>query len=253
MADMATVQRLRIAPVKGLASVVRREIQLDEDGVAEDRRVLLLHADGSVVTMRRLPELVRIVPDLDLDAGTLSVTLPGGNRVSSALDTVTEPACSRLYGRDRPGRILPGDVADALSAFAGEPVRVLVADRTGVGWDEGPVSLISRASAAAVAPPDDGSGLGRFRMLIEVDGTEAFEEDRWVGHRLRIGAAVVRVAEPLQRCVVIERDPHTGVKDWAGLKSLAATRGSDRLTLGVFGSVDAPGSVRVGDDVQVLD
>lgn len=248
---MVTVQQLRIAPVKGLASVLRSSIDLDVDGVPEDRRVLLLHADGSVVTLRRLPQLVRTVPDLDLVGGTLTVSLPDGTTAVSSLAESQGRVTARLFGKDRTGSLLPGRVADALSASAGEPLRVMVADRTGIGWDEGPVSLIGRASATAVGSPEDGSGLARFRMLIEVDGLEAFEEDRWVGERLRIGGAVVRVAEPLERCVVIERHPDTGERDWAGLKTLAATRGSGRLTLGVFAFVDVPGTIRVGDEVQL--
>jgi uncharacterized protein YcbX len=248
---VVTVQQLQVAPVKGLAMVRRAEIHLDADGVAEDRRVLLLHADGSVVTMRRLPTLVRVRPELDLVAGTLSVTLPDGSTAVSPLDAVGGRVGTRLFGKERVGRLLPGNVADALSAHVGEPLRVLVAEGAGVGVDEGPVSIVSRASAAAVDSPDDGSGLPRFRMLIEVDGDEPFVEDGWVGRRLRIGEAAVDVSHNLSRCLVIHHHPVTGEKDWAGLRALASHRGPDRLTLGVIAVVASAGTVRVGDAVHV--
>lgn len=245
------VERLQIAPVKGLAAVPRRELVLEPDGVAEDRRVLLLHADGSVVTMRRLPSLVQVVPDLDLEAGTLSVTLPDGSTASSRLSGTTDRAESLLYRKLRTGRLLPGAVADALSALAGEPLRVLVGDRTGVGWDEGPVSLVSAASAAAVASPDGGGGLGRYRMLIEIDGAEPFAEDSWSGRSVAIGGTVLAVSHPLGRCLVINHSPHTGERDWGGLKTLAAVRGADRVTLGVIATVEQPGRIQVGDEVRL--
>jgi uncharacterized protein YcbX len=246
-----TVERLQVAPVKGLAALSRRQIELEADGVAEDRRVLLLHADGSVVTMRRHPELVQVVPDLDLAAGRIAVRLPDGTVACSPLDEAGEPIVSTLFGKERTGRVLPGAVAQALSGFAGEPLRVVVAESTGVGWDEGPVSLISRASAVAVGSPDDGPGLPRYRMLIEVDGDSPFVEDGWVGAEVSLGTARIRISHSLDRCLVINHSPVTGKKDWPGLKTLAASRGPDRLTLGVIASVERPGIVRVGDEVVV--
>ena len=143
-------------------------------GVAEDRRLLLLRADGAVVTMRKFPELVRVLPDLDLATGTLAVTLPDGTVWLRRRRRVTS-----TYGR----------------------VRV------GLGWDEGPVSVLGGASAAAVTtPPDgdhDGLSTSRYRMLIEVEGSAPFEEDSWVGGPVRIGQVRVRVTHALERCVVI--------------------------------------------------
>ena len=251
---MVSVVRLQVVPVKGLAAVLRQQVQLEVDGVAEDRRLLLLRADGAVVTMRKFPELVRVVPDLDLANGILTVTLPDGTSAASSLAAAGEQVTSHLYGRDRPGRVVPGPVADALSSLAGESLRLVLTERVGLGWDEGPVSVLGRASAAAVAtPPDrqDHEALSteRFRMLIEVDGTAPFEEDSWVGGPVRIGEVLVRVTHALERCVVINHHPRTGAKDWPGLKTLVA-RGRDQLTLGVIAQVDQTGIIRIGDPVE---
>jgi uncharacterized protein YcbX len=248
-----TVARLQVVPVKGLAALPRAQVHLEADGVAEDRRLLLLRADGAVVTMRKFPELVRVLPDLDLAAGTLAVTLPDGTRAASDLAAAGETVTSHLYGRDRPGRVVPGAVADALSGLAGEPLRLVLTERMGLGWDEGPVSVLGGASAAAVTtPPDgdrDGLSTSRYRMLIEVEGSAPFEEDSWVGGPVRIGQVRVRVTHALERCVVINHHPRTGAKDWPGLKTLVA-RGRDQLTLGVIARVDQTGVIRVGDLVE---
>lgn len=246
---MAVVAALRVAPVKGLATISRDSVHLDDLGVAEDRRVLLLAQDGSVITLRRHPHLVQITPDLNLERGTLAVTLPDGAVATTPLDDAGDHAQAELYGKQRPGRLLPGEVAEALSSAAGEAVRVLVAERTGVGWDEGPVSILGRASAAAVG---GGRDRARYRMLVELDGTDPYEEDTWVGKHVKLGEALVQVTHPLERCVIITQSPATGDKDWEGLHALAAERGPDRLCLGVIAGVVTPGVVRIGAPVRVL-
>lgn len=247
---MPHVAQLRIAPVKGLATVSPQEVLLGPDGVAEDRRVLLLDADGSVITVRQRPDLVQVVPDLDLAAGQLTVTLPDGATATSPLADVAGPVSTTLFRRERHGRLLPGAVADALSAFTGTSVRVLVADGPGVGPDEGPVSVVSRASVHEVDTPDDDDG--RYRMLLTLDGCEAYTEDGWAGRQVRVGEAVLDVSHPLGRCLVIEHDPRTGERDWRGLKTLAVRRGRDQMTLGVIAFVATPGRIRTGDEVAPL-
>ncbi|RZS89672.1 uncharacterized protein YcbX [Motilibacter rhizosphaerae] len=239
------VSRLQVAPVKALAPVEAAELRLDRDGVAEDRRLFLLDAAGKVLTIRQAPALGSVVPVLDLAAGALELLLPDGGRVAGALDDLGEEVTATLYGRERPGRVVRGPFAAALSAVAERPVRLVLAPRTGVGWDEGPVSLVSRASTLAVEPPS--APARRFRMLVEVDGPAAYAEDGWVGQELALGAAVVRVTHPLERCVVIEHDPTSGSQDWRGLKRLVADRGA--VTLGVIAEVVEPGTVRLGDAV----
>jgi hypothetical protein len=249
-----TVSRLHVSPVKSLALVPRQQVRLDADGVADDRRVFLLRADGTVVTIRRFPTLVRVTPELDLDAGALTVTFPDGHTVASDLAVAGEAVRARLFGKDRHGRVLPGPVADALSEYVGEPLRVVFAERVGVGWDEGPVSLLGEASAAAVETPPaaNGDGSTRYRMLIEVQGTKPYEEDSWVGREVRVGDVRLSVTQSLERCVVITYNPMSGNKDWAGLNAIIDHRGRDQLTLGVIASVSEPGVLRVGDPVEPI-
>jgi uncharacterized protein YcbX len=246
-----TVDALTIAPVKALAAVRRLAVRLDPDGVAEDRRLFLLRPDGSVATQRRHPALTAVVPDLDLVEETLSVTFPDGTVARSDLQPVGEPVHATLFGKARPGRLVEGEVAEALSAYVGEPLR-LVLGPVGVGWDEGPVSLVSTASIDAVGVPEEPAvdPAARFRMLVEVGGLVPFDEEDWVGRDVRIGQAVVAVTHRLGRCVVIEHSPRTGAKDWSGVRTLAELRGPQAVTLGVIGTVRTPGVIRVGDVVE---
>lgn len=248
---MAVVRTLRVAPVKGLGSVMRERITIDDQGVAADRRALLIDAAGAVVTLRSHPQLVRVTADVDLDARVLRVTLPDGSAAASDMNEAGDAMRAELYDKTRQGRVLGGAVAEALSEVAGEPIRVLLADQTGVGWDEGPVSILGSASAAAVGGADRDSA--RYRMLIEVAGTQPFEEDGWIDRDVQVGDAVVRVTHQLQRCVIITQSPATGQKDWEGLHALAEHRGRDLLCLGVIAEVVSPGTVTIGASVSPLD
>src|SRR3954471_11926270 len=178
---MPSVAALTIAPVKSLASVRRHEVMLERDGVAEDRRMLLLGPDDSVVTQRRHPSLTAVVPDLDLARRALRVTFPDGTVASSELRPNGEPLHATLFGKARRGRLVAATVSQALSEYVGEHVRLMLADTVGVGWDEGPVSLVSTSSIMAVGAPtgDACSAADRFRMLVEV--TDALPTRRTPG------------------------------------------------------------------------
>lgn len=251
---MLHVSRLQIAPVKSLASVTVPRVYVDREGVAEDRRLYLLGQDGRVVTLREHPQLSQVVPTLDLARATLEIVLPDGSLGTARLDELGEPVTATLFGKDRPGRVVKSGLTDHLSDYVGEPLRLVLADRTGTGWDEGPVSLVSRASMAALEPPGDAASQARrFRMLLEVEGAGVFEEDTWTGSRVAVGEAVLRISQPLGRCVIITQPPEADGTAWPGLKRLAAERGAERLSLGVVADVELPGAVALGDAVELLD
>src|SRR5260370_35093160 len=50
---------------------------------------------------------------------------------------------------------------------------------------------------------------GRFRANLYLEGLEPEEELRWLGRRIRTGAAELEVVSRCERCVVITRDPDT--------------------------------------------
>jgi len=251
---MPSVAALTIAPVKALSSVRRHEVMLERDGVAEDRRMLILGPDDSVVTQRRHPSLTAVVPDLDLARRSLRLTFPDGTVATSELRPTGDPLHATLFGKARSGRLVAATVSEALSEYVGEHVRLVLADPVGVGWDEGPVSLVSTSSIMAVGAPtgDACSAADRFRMLVEVTDALPYEEDSWVGRDLQLGEATVRVSHRLGRCVVIDHSPVTGAKDWPGVRTIARTRGPDSVMLGVIAEVVRPGTVRVGDCLEQL-
>lgn len=148
----------------------------------------------------------------------------------------------------------------AISAFVGRPLTLLWADEGAVDRTPrgGSVSLVSRASLeklreeAGLDEPVDGR---RFRMLFEIDGVGAHEEDEWMGSEVRVGEATIVVNGDVGRCVVTSRNPDTGVPDLPTLATLVSYRREGKLEplpFGVYGSVVTPGRVRVGDIARPL-
>ena len=118
-----------------------------------------------------------------------------------------------------------------------------------------PVSLVSLASVERIGAEGgrDGSiGAGRFRMLLEVDGLQAHEEDSWLGRSVHVGAATIYVAKHCARCVITTMNEATGESDFPTLKTIARYRGVDDgdLNFGMYASVLQPGTIRVGDPVE---
>ena len=85
---------------------------------------------------------------------------------------------------------------------------------------------MSVASLHALAPALDGAvpDARRFRMTLTVDGVDAWAEEAWKDRELAVGGAVLRVDDPVPRCVVTTRDPDDGHRDVPVLKALAELR-----------------------------
>lgn len=246
-----------IAPVKALHVVNPEEVELTHAGVPGDRRFWLVDSSRRLVNGKGHPELMQVRPEWDEASRRLTLRFPDGSVVDGEVEP-GEPFEAELYGTPHPSRTVPGPWQDALSEFAGEPLTLLWSERGAVdrGADHGGwASLISRASLeqlraeARVPEAIDGR---RFRMLFEVDGIEAHEEDSWLGRRVAIGGAVIAPLGDVGRCVVTTCDPDTAVSDLNTLKLLAGYRPdgvTEPLPFGIWCDVVQAGLVRLGDPV----
>ncbi len=93
-------------------------------------------------------------------------------------------------------------------------------------------------------------------MLMDLEDATAHEEDTWIGKRIRIGDAVLRVTKPDARGAMTPHDPDTGEPDLDTLRTIISYRGlreGKHADLGVLADVEQPGRVRLGDEVVPLD
>jgi uncharacterized protein YcbX len=254
------VVRISIAPVKSLHLVNPNEIELGTAGVTGDRRFWLVDADRRLVNGKRHPELMRVHSQWNEESHRLALTFPDGSVVAGEAEP-GEPFEAELYGTPHPSRTVHGPWEEALSRFAGEALTLLWSE--GGAQDRGNdrggwASVVSRGSLermraeAGAADSVDGR---RFRMLFEIDGVEAHEEDSWLGRRVAIGEAEIVPVGDIGRCVVTTCDPDTAVSDFDTLKLLAGYRRDgvvEPLPFGVYCDVAVPGRVRVGDPVRLV-
>jgi uncharacterized protein YcbX len=252
-----TVSRLSVAPVKGMALVHPDEISLEPFGVAANRRFFVVDEDGRRYGQIRDGTLVRIQPSYDETSGRLTLRFPDGT-VVDGVPQLGETVVTDFYGRPVRGRVVDGDWSDAISRFVGRPLRLVRCDEPGAGVDRdlGTVTMLSDASLDELARQAhvDGVDARRFRMLIGIAGCEPHEEDSWLGGRVRVGTAVVRLHEQVGRCAITTQNPDSGVPDLDTLREIKRYRGmrDKDIDFGVFGEVEAPGRVRVGDAIEPL-
>ena len=250
---------MSIAPVKSLGLVHPDEVTLEIGGVRGNRRFWLVDEGGRLFNNKRNGPMVRVVSEWDEESRVLALTFPDGSRVEETVE-LGDPVDALMYRHPHPSRRVVGPWEEAIARYVGQPLTLLYAEQHAVdrGYAGGTVSLVSRASlerlreeAGADAPVDG----RRFRMLFEIDGVGAHEEDAWLGTHVQVGDATIVLNGDIGRCVVTSHHPDTGVTDLDTLGTLAAYRREGRnepLPFGVYGAVVVPGRVRVGDAVLPL-
>ncbi|WP_432478848.1 MOSC domain-containing protein [Nocardioides sp. GXQ0305] len=242
------VARIGFTPVKGARHRTHASVSLTREGPQGDRVFCLVDpvTDRCLRTVEN-PTLLRACASWD---GTvLSVDLPSGT-VAGEPGRTGEVRRVDYWGRATDLEVVQGPWAAAYSAHLGRDV-VLAAGAPGAVVYGGAVTLVTSASLARLAEevgaPVDGA---RFRATFELDSGEVgpHVEEEWVGRRLRIGTAEVRVRRVVQRCAVIDLDPASGVRDLGLLAALARywpARGE--VAFGLDAEVTVPGEVGTGD------
>jgi uncharacterized protein YcbX len=252
---VGTVSRLSVAPVKGLAQHHPDEITIERTGVPGNRQFLLLDERNRLFSGIRHGRMVGIVAEYRRDPDRLSLRFPDGTVVEDEVRLGAAEVVD-LWDTPRPSHVVEGPFSAALSEFVGKPLRLLRADEEGGAWDEHVVSMLSEASLEELGRrsghegPVDGR---RFRMLVTVAGVGPHEEDEWIGRHVRLGEAVVTVVETCVRCATTTQNPENGQRDFDTLRLIPAYRGfaeGKHVEFGVYGDVEEPGRVRVGDPVE---
>jgi len=202
-------------PAKSLQGEQLPEATVQLDGLAGDRIVHIRDA-GGVITGRQAGRLI-------------------------ALRSVTGPAGEPLI-EGHPWR---SEAAGALVRAAAGPAAELAA-WTGIERNDILPLLIATDGEVARWGADR-----RRRPNLLLSGAEPFEERGWPGQALRIGSELVVGVDSVRlRCIVVTYDPDTGEHDREHLRRVHREFGG-RLALNCW--VIQPGTVRRGDDVEVVD
>lgn len=249
---MVHLDRILVYPIKSLDSATVESAAIVENGALEwDRRYALVDEAGRFVNGKRERKIHRIGAHYDLDRETVTLwtnegpeDVDGVTRATNDRTGVDAGAGTTADATDRRPFHLE-DERDALASWVssvlGYSVDVVRNDEGGFPDDtdaSGP-TVITTGTLAAVASwfeaVDVEDVRRRFRANLELDGVEAFWEDRLYDEPGRVvpvavGEAGVEIygVNPCQRCVVPTRDPDTGAPT-EGFRARFVTRRRETL------------------------
>ncbi len=119
----------------------------------------------------------------------------------------------------------------------------------------GQITLHSNESLAAVASAVESPNLNgqRFRSNIVIEGLDAWEEQSWIGRRIRIGKINFDVVQAKTRCLATQANPDSGKRDLPILKTLTHHFEQKKPTFAVAMVTNGPGGqIHKGDKVELI-
>jgi MOSC domain-containing protein len=258
---------LHIFPVKSCAPLPLASADVEPRGLRHDRRWVVTDETGRFLTGRQHPRLTLLhaVPE-----GEALVVTTDGMPPLRLVAPATRQRFDVTVWSNTVAALPAGFAADAwISLFLGQPARFAYMDDACVRpvtrdysregdevsfADAFPLLVISAAALdalnAKLATPVP---MLRFRPNLVVANTAPHAEDGW--KRIRIGRVEFDLVKPCSRCVFTTVDFEKGAFDPSGepLKTLITYRRGERgVTFGQNVIARGEGTVRVGDDVEVL-
>jgi len=209
------VEQLWRYPVKSLRGEPLPRAELTLDGITGDR-VVHVREHGHVLTGRTRHGLLTVPATTGRDGGVLVDGHPWDSEAA----------------------------AEVIHAAAGPTAEL--ARHDGIErFDVLPLLVATDGGIAALGY--DGR---RLRPNVVIGGVDGLAEREWEGRVLRIGDVVIGVESLRARCIVTTIDPDTGDQDLDVLRRIHRVFGT-KVALNCW--VAHPGTLRVGDPVEVVD
>ncbi|MFI5252210.1 MAG: MOSC domain-containing protein [Bacteroidota bacterium] len=242
MRQVGIIKSICRYPVKSMAGEELASAELGWHGIEGDRRFAFMRtgimSGFPWLTASKMPDLIRYK----------AYHINSGDPSSPIVRVRTPDGADTEVGH--------GSLRRQLSAAFGSEV-ILTRLANGI-FDDGPLSLIS-TTTIAILERESGSGTldaRRFRpnLLIEPTGDSPVLEDAWIGKTVLLGnhanAPSLRVTIKDIRCVMVNLDPETAVKEPRVFKTIAR---SHQNCAGVYASVMNTGTLSAGDGIYLND
>jgi MOSC domain-containing protein len=264
-------------PVKSMLGEKLEALPITTGGALGDRAWAVREASGGIATAKKWANMLSLRASYDSlpTPGALApvtIVLPDGARFH-ANDADVFARLSAALGRPVRLEAARSDeqargVIDPNTIFAEVPIEQVFPGLTretmpdtfalmrGSFFDSAAIHVLASGSLAhmkRLCGPNSVLDPRRFRPNIFVDtgdGADSFVEDEWLCGVLEVGAEVkITAMEPALRCVMTTHAQSELPRDLAILRAAAQNH---KAKLGVFASIGAPGTVRVGDPVVLV-
>lgn len=185
------------------------------------------------------PGLMAITARLDEASGRITLRHPAAGEFAGRPDDPREARAlvDWLRGIRAPDKPAPTGVYRAADAHISDM----------------PDPWVSVASLASLKALSQRAGvtlsMHRFRCNLWLDGLAPWQEQEWIGRRLRVGDAVLEVREEITRCKATMANPATGRRD---VDTLGLLNELGHQEFGVYAEVVSGGRIARGADAELL-
>lgn len=202
-------------PAKSMAGERIAESPVTPHGLAHDRQILVVGANGHLVTARTHHKLLGLKAKLNAQNEVEINGLPwNAPAIRELVQTIAGPG-AQLTHYTGPERF---DILPLLVATDGAIDHLSIDSR-------------------------------RLRPNLIIGGVDGLAERQWPGHRLKIGNVILAPAQLRGRCVMTTYDPDTLVRDRRVLQNIVRELDG---TMALDTAVESPGLIREGDEVTLL-
>ena len=257
---------LSIYPVKSCREVSQNSSFVEDFGLQNDRRWMVVDEQGVMITQRKLSKMCLIQPELTASGlilntsvmDPISINIPNHNKKCSVkvwadqchafdagdeaanwLSHVLEKKCRLVYFPEDEIRQVDLEYANKgdKTAFSdGFPLLII---------SQGSLDDLNQRLSSPIA-------MNRFRPNIVIDGCDPFAEDEW--KKIRIGDITFRFVKPCSRCVIPSINIDTAEREEEPIKTLLSYRKRDNnIYIGQNVIAEANGEIDVGMSINILE
>ena len=260
-----TLSEIYVYPVKSFAGIKVDVWDVDEKGLAYDRKWMLIDEHNRFLSQRKTPRMSMIKTGIVNDK--LILGIPGMDEISVPLNPEDgERIETHIWHDQCPARLISEKADQQLSEFLKIPCRLVYQPNETVrkvdqnfakpddkiNFTDGfPFLLISQNSLESLnSKMDTPLPMYRFRPNLVVSGCTGYAEDYW--RHISIANINFRLPKPCSRCVVTTVNPELARYNKEPLRTLNRLRKWQKgVYFGQNAIHDKPGKLTVGDTIRV--
>ena len=255
-------------PIKSCRGIEMRSTRVERMGLANDRRMMVISAQGEFLTQREHPKLALVSPEFIGQSVRLSA--PGYDAIDiplifdgpvklvqiwksknvHAIDQGTQAA--EWFSNFLEAQVSLVHFASGFRRRLNPEYAVRPDDHTAFA-DEYPILILSQESLNDLnSRLETPLPMNRLRPNVVVRGTDPYREDTW--KRIRLGGVEMAIVKPCPRCVVTTIDKQTLATSREPLRTLNRYR--KQAGGAMFGQNAIPlgeGILEVGMPVEVIE